>query len=555
MMKGLAMAGEPARRLLISILVGLISFQAVLAAVDQVGIWMKFEQSFTSDKDYENPLYNVSQFSVHFRSPTARLKKISGFWDGGRTWKVRFAPDEKGTWSYRTECSDTSNSGLHEQTGSFEVVEHASPHALYRRGSIVRPKGRYYLTYSDGTPFFWTADTAWNGALKSTAEEWRRYLKDRLDKGYNAIQLVTTQWRGGDRDRQGRVAFEGAGRIRIHPEFFQRLDRKMDLVNEYGLVAAPVLLWTLQFGQGRHLSPGYYLPENEAILLARYLVARYGGHQVIWFLGGDGRYVDEYEQRWKNIGQSVFGEEHPGIVAQHPHGRSWIGNAYAEEDWLDIVGYQSSHSKAQRTVDWINRGPVAAQWHRIPAKPIINLEPLYEEIHQNVTARDVRQACYWSVFATPPAGISYGANGIWPWLRGGGGKILNHRDAPWTSPWHRSLALSGARQVGYLSKFIQSFEWWRLRPVHSELLVEQPGDQVFNHFVPALATDDQSTVLVYFPVRTTVRLRNRFGLDYEVRWFDPLQNRYLEEPGTPPGAILEFTPPAEQDFVLVLQQR
>src|SRR5690606_8383323 len=118
----------------------------------------------------------------------------------------------------------------------------------------------------------------------------------------------------------GQVAFEGSGLISINPEFFQHLDKKIDQVNDAGLVAAPVLLWALQVAQGRELSPGYYLPDHEAILLAKYMVARYGAHHVVWILGGDGRYTDQYEHRWKNIGRGVFGGEHPGLVALHPGG-------------------------------------------------------------------------------------------------------------------------------------------------------------------------------------------------------------------------------------------
>ncbi|MGW8180697.1 MAG: apiosidase-like domain-containing protein, partial [bacterium] len=477
-----------------------------LEAETTVERWGKLELVFQSTEKYENPLYDLKIFRVLFQSPTGRSQRINGFWDGNSLWKVRFQPDELGLWSYQSECSNEADSGLHCQVGTFKVTTNNRSHAIYAKGSVIRPEGRYYLTHYDGTPFFWTADTAWNGALKSTDDEWRFYLQDRFEKGFNVIQFVTTQWRGGDADRNGEIAFTGSGRIRINPEFFRRLDAKVDLINEYGLIAAPVLLWTLQWGQGRHLSPGYYLPEDEAVLLARYMVARYGGNHIAWILGGDGGYVGEYEQRWKSIGRRVFEDDPPGIVAQHPHGLSGIGSAYRDEVWLDIFGYQSSHSKKEETVNWINKGPVSREWDQLPAKPIINLEPIYEEIHTDVTAEDVRNACYWSVFAAPPAGITYGANGIWPWLREGQ-KILNHSDAPWTSDWRKSLSLPGSQQVGYLSWFIQQLPWWKLKPAHMELLTEQPGDKIFNRFVPVLRTDDYRTILAYIPTGMEITIR------------------------------------------------
>lgn len=349
----------------------------------------------------------------------------------------------------------------------------------------------------------------------------------------------------------GHVAFEGSGRIAINPEFFQHLDKKIDNINEYGLVAAPVLLWALPSGSGRHLSPGYYLPDEEAILLAKYIVARYGGNQVVWFLGGDGRYINEFEQKWKRIGRGVFGEDHPGIVAQHPHGRSWIGSDYVEEDWLDIVGYQSSHSSEEATVNWINKGPVSEEWNKIPPRPIINLEPIYEEIRKNTTAKDVRNASYWSLFSAPVSGITYGANGIWPWLREGE-KILNHSDAPWTSNWRKSLTLPGGIQIGYLAKFIQKFEWWKLKPAHQELLVEQPGDKIFNHFISVVKTDNYETILVYVPVKSIFKLYNPHAIQYQSQWFNPVTNTHSQTTTLTKTEILELSSPGEGDMVLIL---
>ena len=258
-------------------------------------------------------------------------------------------------------------------------------------------------------------------------------------------------------------------------------------------------------------------------MLAKYLVARYGGNQVIWILGGDGRYINEYEQRWKRIGREVFSEPHPGLVAQHPHGVSWIGEAYKDEDWLDIVGYQSSHSNGERTVNWINKGEMAQTWHQLPPKPIINLEPNYEEIRFLITAEDVRNASWWSIFATPPSGITYGANGIWPWIQYEGELIENHGnpDGKGPSTWRKSIEFPGSKQIGYLAAFINQYEWWELKP-HADLLMEQPGDHVYNHFISVVADDQLNHILAYTPIRQNIKIRNLQGYTYQLTWFDPV---------------------------------
>src|SRR5690606_7511448 len=108
-------------------------------------------------------------------------------------------PDELGTWTYQTHSPDK---GLGGQQGKFDCVPTTNPLTLYQKGAIKRSKGDYHLSYSDGTPFFFTACTAWNGPLKSTDEEWERYLSHRAKNNYNVIQFVTTQWRGASTDRK-----------------------------------------------------------------------------------------------------------------------------------------------------------------------------------------------------------------------------------------------------------------------------------------------------------------------------------------------------------------
>jgi hypothetical protein len=273
---------------------------------------------------------------------------------------------------------------------------------------------------------------------------------------------------------------------------------------------------------------------------------------VVWFLGGDGNYTGTYEQRWKTIGREVFDGKHQGIVAQHPQGRSWIGEIYKDEPWLNIIGYQSSHSNAEGTVNWLTKGPMSRMWAYMPPRPIINLEPNYEEIQKFITDKDVRNACYWSLFATPIAGVTYGANGIWPWLRKGE-KILNHSDAPWTSPWDIGITLPGSIQVGYLAGFITKFAWWNFYPAQ-ELLMEQPGDKVFNEFVSVVKTTNNKTILAYLPVKQTINIRKPTGHSYCVRWFNPVKNEYSDGTGADDGKILTVSSPADSDMLLILEE-
>ncbi len=515
-----------------------------------VELWHKVTIDFQSAKTYENPLYDVNDFYSIFTSPSGKKVIVDGFWNGGAEWQVRFKADEPGRWTYITNCSDKNNSGLHEKSGEITVVKNTSPLKIYKNGGITHTEGTYHLRHADGTPFFWLACTAWNGAMRSTEDEWDRYLSHRVENNYNTIQFVTTQWRGLPADAAGEKAFTNPdGPVEINVDFFKRLDDKVDRINEYGLVANPVLLWTLPWGNGRHLSPGYSLPSDDAMRLGKYIKARYSGDIVVWTLGGDGRYYDEMESKWKYLGREVFKHKND-LATTHPHGKSWIGTLYDDEEWLDIVGYQSSHSNQQTTVDWINKGPVSQEWNKISPRPIINMEPCYEEIRFAIDAKDVRNASYWSLFITPVAGVTYGANGIWPWIREGE-RIINHRDEGGVTDWEKSMKFPGSIQMGYLYDFFGQYSWWEFRPAN-QLLVEQPGDVQYNHFIGVLSTMDKKTVLAYTPVKQEVKLAS-ITEPLSGRWFDPVKNQYQKAKWVYKGGVITSTSPFEEDAILELK--
>src|SRR5687767_2805788 len=77
--------------------------------------WGRFEHEFTSSVRYENPLQEAA-LTVVFLSPAGGSNRVHGFWDGGKTWRVRFSPNIPGKWTWAATCSDTSNKGLHRQS-------------------------------------------------------------------------------------------------------------------------------------------------------------------------------------------------------------------------------------------------------------------------------------------------------------------------------------------------------------------------------------------------------------------------------------------------------
>ncbi|NOX67416.1 MAG: DUF5060 domain-containing protein, partial [Chlorobi bacterium] len=135
-------------------------FTALFAADLSVQKWRVIEIELTSSVSYPNPFYDVDVEAI-FTGPDGLVITRPAFWDGDSTWKIRFAPTEIGLWTMTTNATDASNSGLHNITTSVECVSYSGDMDIYKHGFLkVSDNGRY-LTYDDGTPFFYLGDTHW----------------------------------------------------------------------------------------------------------------------------------------------------------------------------------------------------------------------------------------------------------------------------------------------------------------------------------------------------------------------------------------------------------
>ena len=337
------------------------------AAAPDVPRWGIFETSFTAARRAADPL--DTRLRVTFRAPSGASHTVDGFWDGGATWRVRFSPGETGAWTYSTSA-EPGFAGLHGGSGTFRVVAARGKTRFDQHGPIRVARARTFLEHEDGTPFFWLADTGWNAALLSTPEEWRVYLAERKRQRFTAIQWVATQWRAApDGDRLGERPFTGHDRIAVNPGVFQRLDAKAAELNRAGLLNVPVLLWAIGGGSNPAVNPGFSLPDDQAIRLARYMVARWQAYGVVWILPGDGDYRGDRAEKWKRIGRAVFGDVPHAPVVLHPGGMHWVLGEFRDEPWLDIQGYQSGHGDDEKTLRWMIDGPPATEWKRSRSGP------------------------------------------------------------------------------------------------------------------------------------------------------------------------------------------
>lgn len=521
--------------------------------------WQVFEAVCKSSNQYENPPQAATLQAV-FKSPSGATRTIDGFWDGDQTWRIRFSPFEKGEWSFTTHCSITNDSGLNGLIGKFTCDAPTGTNRFNQHGPVLVSRDKHFFQHADGTPFFWMADTAWNGALLSTPEDWAYYIEERSRQKFTAVQWVTTQWRASPQgDREGRLAFTGKEKIVINPAFFQRLDTKVTALSQAGLLNAPVLLWAIGGGSNPEINPGHSLPEDQAILLAKYMVARWAAYPVAFVLGGDGDYRGPKAERWKRIGQAVFGKRSEVVVVMHPGGMQWIMDDFLNEKWLDVCGYQSGHGDDANTLRWMFAGPPAKEWKKEPSRPFLNLEPPYEghlayQSRQPISPLIVRRACYWSLLNAPTAGVSYGGHGVWGW-DDGTKPPTDHPSTGVPLPWKKALKMPGADQMSHLVTFFTDLDYWRLRPA-PQLIVTQPGDKEPRKYVAAARADKGDLAVVYVPEERMVEIRlSLIPPNVDASWFNPQTGERNPVVAVVNADSVQFATPAEGDWLLLMKSK
>jgi hypothetical protein len=329
------------------------------------------------------------------------------------------------------------------------------------------------------------------------------------------------------------------------------MDARVDAINAKGLLAIPVMLWAIGAND-----PGRFLPEDQGIRLAKYLLARYGANHVLWILPGDDNYSGENAEKWKRIGRAVFeGVEHAPVTL-HPQGMQWPFDAYRDEKWIGYYGYQSGHGDDADTMKWIHSGPPAQKWPDEPHRPIVNLEPPYEDhvayqSKQRHSPYNVRRACYWSLLNAPTAGLTYGGHGVWSWHTRPGETPTDHGGTGTAERWDQAMDLPGSFEMTHLRDFIGSVEWWKLQPDPS-VLDEQPGGGDPFRFVSAARTEDRDTTILYLPVGGEVTLTaGRVTEATQADWFDPRTGEWRE---AQPFASHRFRAPDHQDWLLLLRE-
>ncbi len=316
-------------------LAAMVHTQPLVAEIRQ---WQVVELEFTAKHDHVKPM--ELQFMAAFIGPDERHYLVPGFWDGKRSWRVRFAPTAPGNWIYVTLCSNSNDTGLHEQRGSFYVLPAASDNRLFTHGGFLRvSENRHYLTFSDGAPFFWLGDTWWfcpsklcpisGSSNPKYASMYKTLVDTRRAQGFTVIQMAFVT---GDRElfNPGQWTESTIG-------FWREADQDIAYANEAELL--PVI------GIGFHSAIDHVSLEDLKTLW-RYVIARYGSFAVTWLVLGEYNLNDPPERVQKVLALGQFIKDtdpYKRALTVHPsHYRRDQRQAWTQS-WYDFIMIQCGH--------------------------------------------------------------------------------------------------------------------------------------------------------------------------------------------------------------------
>lgn len=410
-----------------------------------------------------NPYTDVDLW-VTFCHHAGEVLTRPAFFDGGTTWKVRFAstqPDGNWTW---TAHGDPSVDGLTGELLAAPPVP--GGHSAYERGFWrISASGRT-LEHADGSSVLVVADTAWAMPWRATVDDVGVYAADRRDKGFNTVLLMSVQPdmratgpRGRGIDHGFEIGFDDLpdGRLtKINIDYYRYLDQIATILVEHGIT--PVLQPVFHgFGWKGLDVAGPVVPPEEYARYCRYLLARYGARPAIYLVGADGSGIEPQVEaggleihEWDCYAQ-------PTGIHYRPHARN---NAHQDAVWLDFQSCQTGH-EAEHVPERL-----ATMWEQRPVKAIMNGEPTYENSGRRGKAEGWWQGneAWQNLCAGGILGVTYGAGSLWQWLVRAdepGHESFFRADG---AGWREALDFPGSRHVGLVGKILAGLPLANLRP-------------------------------------------------------------------------------------------
>jgi len=410
---------------------------------------------------------------------------------------------------------------------------------------------RRYLVHSDGRPFFWLGDTAWELFHRLDREEADFYLRTRAEQGFTLIQaVVLAEHRFDEPNAYGHHPLFCYDPTQPMEAYFEHVDWVVDRAAELGLWTGLLPTWGDKWNRKWGQGPELFTPENAAVY-GEWLGRRYADRPIVWILGGD-RPVENDQHRAivramaKGLRQGDGGR---GLMTFHPCGQQTSAQYFHGDDWLAFNMYQTGHSRERKP--WQS---IAADYAREPAKPCLDGEPGYEDHPDRfkpengyLDQHDVRRFLWWDLFAGA-CGHTYGCHDIWQFFGPGRAPITAAR-----TPWRQAITLPGAGQMRHARRLLEARPF--LERVPDQAIIAAGQSDGYAH-LQATRASDGSWGAVYFAEGTPATIYlGRFAGPVRAAWYDPRTGASQVIGEYPAQETARFTPPSSgrgQDWVLVL---
>ncbi len=169
----------------------------------EVHVWETQEITLAAARDYANPYVDVECW-IDLQGPGFK-KRVYGFWDGGRVFKIRFVATQPGDWSWHVSSNQPGDAGL-AGSGALRAVPWTPAEIAEnpnRRGFVAA--GPHALHYADRTPFFllgdtWLAASTWRLPYRGVAAapdyvpapgiSFEEAVAWRKRQGFNSISMI-----------------------------------------------------------------------------------------------------------------------------------------------------------------------------------------------------------------------------------------------------------------------------------------------------------------------------------------------------------------------------
>ncbi len=424
-----------------------------------------------------------------------------------------------------------------------------------------------FLENSEGKPFFYLGDTAWELFHRLNREEATQYLEDRARKGYTVIQAVALAELDGLNDPNAYGHRPLLGNDPTRPDvkdgaandYWDHVDFIVKKANSLGLYIGFLPTWGDKWNKKWGAGPEIFTAQNAAVY-GEWLGRRYKDSGIIWILGGD-RPVETAThadiQRGMAMGLRA-GDGGAHLMTFHPTGGAGSAQSFHADAWLDFNMRQNGHM-AEYTGRY---DKTVVDFDRLPIKPVLDGEPIYEDHPVNFKAAelghsiasDVRRPLYWNLF-DGAFGHTYGHHSVWQmWSQGKA--PLNNPLMPWSS----AIEQPGAGQMQFARRLLESRPFLTRIPDDSILVTDRvatsvPGTGRYRF----KATRDQAGTyaMVYAPVgrKFSVHMDKIQGPKVVAWWFNPRNGEAKRIGEFQNRGEREFTPPdlgEMTDWVLVL---